>query len=939
MSLTPTIIQNRRRRRQKPSPIARLGLGSSVALGLLISLLSAVSSLVYATLTSQLPSLDLLPLYFEPPNGLLLHPTQLLDRSGTHIILTLSNPALTERKYLPVSQLPEEAVHALLAAIEPGFWVNPAFSWKGLIQDTHLTLAQKIAREMLLEDELPGIRRNIREKLIAAQIIQRFGREKILEWYLNTLKFGPLIYGIDAAAQVYFGKPATKLSLAEAVALAALAEAPEINPLIASQALEERRNRILQEMLIQGWINSEEALHASQEKLSFQPLRELSGPLLAFAKLVFDQLASHIPYEKLAHGGYRIITTLDYDLQMQSICASESLLARLQGQTGEISAPDGSPCLTARLIPSITNLEATQFDVDVEMIVLDPSSGQILSLVNNPQSASITLPAVKHDPGTLLTPFLYLTAFARGFSPGSMVWDLPPKADSASNNSLEEAQSYHGPVRLRIALANDYPGPARQITNQIGYENFIRTLRQLGFESEAEISLFEAAQAYSVLASQGVKNGQWISRSNQADKGMDVQPTAVLHIEDELGKVWLDWSSPSRQSLISPQLAFLVNHVLSDETARWVSLGHPNPLEIGRPVSAKIGSTDSLKEEWTIGYTPQRLAGIWMGVDIQDARTLPHNLSASLWHAIMQYATRALPAESWTIPPGVKTVRVCDPSGLIPTENCPTIVTEVFLEENLPTQFDNLYRKFQINRETGKLATVFTPPELIEERVFLSLPAEALSWAQANQLPVPPDTYDAIYTTSQSSSAVQITYPVIFQHIGGKISIIGSATGDDFKFYRLQVGKGLNPQAWIQIGQDSDQPVINGVLGVWDTQGLSGLYAVQLLVVRTNQRVDRFVTQVTVDNQPPQVSLTNPPEGQVFWLSKKPSLLFQVEASDDLEIKQVHFVLDGKLLASLSKPPYALPWQIPPVGRHILRVVAVDLAGNKSETVATFEVK
>jgi hypothetical protein len=318
---------------------------------------------------------------------------------------------------------------------------------------------------------------------------------------------------------------------------------------------------------------------------------------------------------------------------------------------------------------------------------------------------------------------------------------------------------------------------------------------------------------------------------------------------------------------------------------------------------------------------------------------MPHNLSASLWHAIMQYATRDLPAQNWQIPSGVKTVRVCDPSGLIPTENCPSIVTEVFLDENLPTQTDTLYRKFQINRETGKLATVFTPPELIEDRVFLSLPAEALSWAQENHLPIPPDTFDTIYTPSELSETVHIVYPATFQHISGKISFKGSAAGENFKFFRLQVGQGLNPREWIQIGQDSDQPVTNGVLGIWDTQGLSGLYAVQLLVVRTDQRVDRFITQITVDNQPPQISLLNPSPGQTFTLSKQPSLLFRVEASDDLEIKQVHFVLDGILLASLAKPPYALPWETPPIGKHELRVVAVDLAGNKTEASAFFEVK
>ena len=941
MSRVSAIIQQRRLRRLKErrSPATWQGLTCLVLLGLVVSVALVSSSLVYSYLANHLPSLDLLPLYLESPQGLLLQPTQLLDRTGTHVILTLSNPASARSQYLTADQLPENVTQAILSSTDPTFWQNPGFSWEGLSQGAHPTLAQRLAVEFLLDDEPPGLIKNLRERLLASQITQKFGREKILEWYLNSLELGPLLYGIDAAARAYFGVPASDLSLGQASALAALAETPEINPFIAPQTIEDKRNHILQEMLIQGWITADETLQASQEKLKFLPQVTQKNPSLAFTNLVFDQLATQIPYQRLTRGGFRIITTLDYELQMETVCASESLIARLQNQSPLSPSPDDNTCQASRLISSPDNPAEAPFSAQASVIVFDPQSGQILSLVSEPSSTSQSSPSIKHDPGSLLNPFLYLTAFTRGFSPGTMLWDIPTQTDVVSNTTIIQKNSYHGPLRLRIALANNYPGPAAQIANQVGNENILRTIQELGFNSDKEISLLEAVRAYGILANQGIESGQTINISNSTGNRSDLVPISVLRVEDNQGQVWLDWSIPHNQSLLSPQLAYLVNNVLSDESARWASLGHPNPLEVGRPAGALISRAGSQQEEWTLGYTPQRVVGVWLGSDKENTNPLPQNSSALLWHALLQYVTRNLPPQTWLIPSGVKAIKVCDPSGLLPTDICPAIVSEVFLEDNLPTQPDNLYRKYQINRETGKLATVFTPPELVEYRVYLSLPPEAISWAQENDMPVPPDTYDPIFLPSETSSSVQITAPAIFEDVGGKVSFTGTAAGVDFQFYRLQVGKGLNPQEWVQIGQDSNQPVKNSVLGVWDTQGLSGLYAIQLLVVRSDQHVDRFLTQVTVDNQPPQITLLSPYSGQVISLAKDPSLLFRVEASDDLEIKQVQFYLDGVLIASLTQMPYALPWKTPPASNHELRVEALDLAGNKSSAVITFKVK
>jgi len=210
----------------------------------------------------------------------------------------------------------------------------------------------------------------------------------------------------------------------------------------------------------------------------------------------------------------------------------------------------------------------------------------------------------------------------------------------------------------------------------------------------------------------------------------------------------------------------------------------------------------------------------------------------------MQIASQNLSAEDWSLPEGVSVINVCDPSGMLPTSECPNVVNEVFLQGNEPVQADNMYRKYAINRETGLLATVFTLPQLIEERVYLVVPSDARSWAESAGVAIPPSAYDVIQAPPTNPD-VNITFPELFAEVGGVVQVNGTAAGADFASYRVLIGQGLNPQEWIQIGE-GNVPVTNGLLAEWNTEGLSGLYAVQLQVVRTDQRVDSAVVQVTV---------------------------------------------------------------------------------------------
>jgi membrane peptidoglycan carboxypeptidase len=766
-----------------------------------------------------------------------------------------------------------------------------------------------------------------------------------------------LAYGADAAAHTYFGKSATKLSFAEAAILAAAAESPALNPIDAPQAALQAKDRILEEMFTQELISADQLQEALEEEHIFQPSGDLSLDIAPeFTDLVLDQISEFLPMERVLRGGLNIVTTLDYDLQTQTECTATAQLARITD-----SPVSMENCDMARLLPSLQG-ESDLPDADIasSVVVLDPNSGQILALVGSgkPGLEPTRLPG--RQPGSILTPFIYLTSFTRGMNPATQTWDIPSSLGEGLSDIQNPDEIFHGPVRLRTALVNDYLVPAIQILSQMGPDQVWHTTQQLGMRNlqvppgegayrlplqGGEATLLEISQAYGVFASGGILAG--VSQaSNSNDNGNSpIDPQVLLKVVDASGEEWLDCSGQitecrsTNRPVISPQLAYLVTNILSDETARWPSLGHPNPLEIGRPVGAKIGSTITREDTWTVGYTPDLVTAVWIGVEepAQEAGVSPA-WAAGLWHSIIQYATRDLPVEDFTPPPGITELQVCDPSGLLPTDECPHIVNEVFTDGNEPTQTDTLFQSFLINRETGRLATIFTTPALIDEEVYMVVPPEAEAWAREANIPSIPEAYDVLDETVSSSNDARITSPSMFSTMSGSVPIIGRATGEGFDFYRLQIGSGLNPLTWLQIGEDVHKPIHNGQLGVWQTDGLSGLYVLQLIVTHEDDTVESSTIQVTIDNQKPQVHIQYPQDGQVFTITETETITIQADVSDDLELAKVEYFIDGDLVTELTSPPYAIPWKIK-VGEHILRVRAFDKAGNISEESLTITVE
>lgn len=524
----------------------------------------------------------------------------------------------------------------------------------------------------------------------------------------------------------------------------------------------------------------------------------------------------------------------------------------------------------------------------------------------------------------MLTPFIYLAGFTRGLSPATLAWDIPP----AGSVSPADLDSYRGPIRLRAAMANDLTIPTRQVFDGMGAALVGQTLRAFGLDLTAasldellavenRYTVLDMARVYGVFAAQGTLVGY----------ESPIDEWTLLSIRGADGRDYARWNLPSSEQVVSAPLAYLVTDVLRDGTVR----NSPNPFEIGRPAAVKTGLGPDGSETWVVGYTPQRVVSLWL-----DGEGLSELPAAGLWTALMQAASREAAPEDWPRPPGIVRLNVCDPSGLLPTEACPNIVTETFLDGYQPLQPDSLYRAYTINRETGLLATVFTPLALVENRVYLQVPPEAADWAAARGLESPPDTYDTI-RAPRFNPMVNITSPALFAEVKGTVTITGAAVGENFAYYRLQYGQGLNPSGWVLISE-SNQPVEAGTLAEWDTRGLGGLYAVQLLVVGADGRVETATTQVTVDNESPLIGLDFPLESAELSLAEHPQIIFQPRVTDNLFVASVEIWLDGRRLASFDAPPFSTTWTARR-GGHALRIVARDRLGNEAALEVQFTVK
>ncbi|MGD8516399.1 MAG: penicillin-binding protein 1C [Anaerolineae bacterium] len=714
-------------------------------LGLSCSLLLAAVT-IYFWLLAGLPPLDDLYSYAAAPSN------KVYDRHG-QLLFEMPPPHGGRHSPVPLSEIPSALRTATIATEDATFYDNPGVDAGAILRAVWInlrggevisggsTITQQLARNLLMSPEERYERtltRKLREAILAWRIARHYSKDEILELYLNEIYFGNMAYGVEAAAQTYFGKPVRDLDLAESALLAGLPQAPVYyNPLENLERASARQAVVLDLMVRHGYLTAEEASVAKAEKLHFAsaPL-DIHAP--HFVMYVRGQLEQELGLERLEQGGLQIHTTLDLDLNETARDIVRYRLARLAECNGQ---PANCP-------PGGHNVR------NAALVAIDPQSGEILAMLGSPDYFSARIDGAVNgvtalrQPGSAIKPLTYAAAFEQGaFTPATMMVDLRTSfvtKEGASYVPLNYDLQFRGPVRLREALASSYNLIAVKVLDAIGIQSMTGLARQLGITTfddpdrlglavtlgGGEVRLLEMTAAFAALA-----NG-----------GLAIQPVAITRVEDGQGHLLL--TSPSsgtdtaqlRRRVLDERVAYLITDILSDDVARTPSFGQGSALDLGRPAAVKTGTTTDFRDNWTVGYTPDLVVGVWAG----NADNEPmHHISgvtgaAPIWHDVMEAALRGRPARAFVRPEGLVEVEVCALSGLLPHHDCPHKVTELFLQGTEPTQVCDLHQRIALDRATGLRATGDTPPERIVEKVYTILPPEAREWARELGIPEPP---------------------------------------------------------------------------------------------------------------------------------------------------------------------------------------------------------
>ncbi len=722
-------------------------------LSLSLSFFLFLGFVAWRVLIVDLPSLDRLT------ENLVVPSTRLLARDG-RLLYEITDPAGVHHTTVPLAQIPLALQRATIATEDASFYANPGVDVIGIMRALWInatggevlaggsTITQQVARNMLLDPQERAQRtltRKLRESILAWRLSRAYSKADILALYLNQTYYGHLAYGAEAAARTYFGKPAASLDLAESALLAGLPQSPSVyDPLLYPAAAKARQAVVLDLLLKHGDITPEAARLAKAEILQYAASAfPIEAPHFVF--YVWNLLEQQYGPDVL-NSGLTVQTTLDLDLTR----AAQSIAQR---RLAEIAARKGAPA------------NAT----DAALVALDPRTGQILALLgspdyfNAPNSGAVNLAVAPRQPGSAIKPLTYAAAFSpeycssrpsavsnyqlpvTGFpcpwSPATMILDVRTAFTTKEGFSYvpqDYDRAFHGPVSAREALAGSLNVPAVITLDHIGLPTLLGLAGRMGLTtlSDAdryglaltlgggEVRLLDLTAAYGVFA-----NG-----------GRRVEPMAILKVQDGTGKVIEQWHPTTGVRVLDERVAFLISDILSDNNARAPTFGFDSMLLIGQPAAVKTGTTTDYRDNWTLGYTPDLVAGVWVGNANDTPMVDLSGVSGAgpIWHDFMRAALAGKPESAFAPPPGLARAEVCLPSGLAPTPQCPRTRSEWFLDGTAPTQPDNLYQVFQLDTRTGGLAAPGTPAQFVVSQVFLVLPPTAREWAIQNAIPQPP---------------------------------------------------------------------------------------------------------------------------------------------------------------------------------------------------------
>jgi penicillin-binding protein 1C len=958
-------IQKRHRIRQKSRKGShlwlRLGIGSVVGAAFLIVFLFsagvATALSVYTNYAGTLPPASEIGRQTQQA----FKTTKIYDRTGTVLLYEVFDPQGGNRTHVSLSKIPKYLRDAVIANEDRRFYdetgtffgIDPI----GLGRAAFNTLTgrqvqgasgitQQLVRNVVMSPEERfevSLNRKIKEAVLAIEVNRRYSKDEILEMYLNTISYGRLAYGVEAAAQAYFGKHVEDLTLAESVALAIIPQFPSANSPCDDNPLREdaqkKRELAADAMYQEGYITVDQLREAKFTPIKcYQQVFDVKAPHFVF--YVRQLLEETYGVQQVYQGGLKVITTLDMDLQNESERLAREQVDKLTADKKNVS--------------------------NASVVALDPRTGEIKTMVgsidyfNDAIDGRVNVSLANRQPGSSFKLFTYLAAFQKGYTPATMVMDVRQSFPDLPNPPYVPEnydRKFHGPQRFRQALARSYNVPAVKVLSLVGVKPVVALAHSLGINTlnrddyglaltlgGGEVKLLDMTYAYGVVANKGVMAGLPVPDDQKRPGYRELNPVAILKVEDSNGNTLFEYKKPEVKEVLDPKIAYLMTDILDDNQARSVAFGANSPLKLSRPAAAKTGTTNDFKDNWTFGYTPQLVVGVWVGNN--DQSPMEHSTgitgAAPIWHDVMEYALRETPVEDFERPDNMVIMNVCGTSGLLPTPYCKDVVKELFIKGTEPTTPDNVWQAVRVCKPTGKLATIYCPADQVETKVFPIYPPEAADWVRENEVPQPPTDYDTTYGPSVTVGDVAIITPKAYGYVHGIVPIIGNVKSSEFSLYRLEYGSGLDPTAWIQIGGDHNNQVNNGQLEVWDTTKLDGLYTLQLIEVDGNGNRKQSSVQVTVDNKQPTARLLNPSNNELYIMEDKEWVNIQADAKDNVKMDRVEFFLDGQSIGFNTVAPYTRRWTITmqdkPPSKDEQPVKRIDTVKNPDGSTSQVEV-
>ncbi len=627
------------------------------------------------------------------------------------------------RVKVALAQIPQSLIDATIALEDDNFYTNPGIDFGATLRATlqftgvlegntgGSTITQQLVRNIAFDYAYRterSVQRKVEEILLAFALTQRLSKDAILELYLNEIYYGNLAYGAQAAAQTVFGKDVGDLTIGESALLAGLPQAPsELDPLSADpqvqQAVELRWRTVLDAMVREGYLTDEQRAQTLREGIQFYtpdtPLRAPHFTVYAQSELDELLLGIGIPPQEVALGGLSVYTTVD--LQINNM--AQDAIANQVNQLRANNVSNGA------------------------VVVLKPLTGEILAMVgsadyqNDAIDGRVNVATALRQPGSTIKAFTYAAAVENGFSPAEVIWDTPMRSIPVPGQStwpLNYDNAYHGAVNMRQALANSYNVPAVKVLQQaVGTEGLLNFLNRFGFVSlgtdpslygasltlgGGEVTLLELTSGYSVFANHGAR----------------VQPTAILCVVKSDGTLLYQYETTCPDGNVSPQtvarnglgvqvldprIAFLIGDILADNNARTPAMGSNSPLRTdGIYSSVKTGTTNNLKDNWTVGFTHNVAVGVWVGNSNGDPMVNSTGLTgaAPIWNnVITRIYTTPTYFESLTVggthqpdqatpPDGIALQTVCDVSRLTDGQGACSATVAEWLLTTPPTKPD-----------------------------------------------------------------------------------------------------------------------------------------------------------------------------------------------------------------------------------------------------------